>query len=216
MATQHLDLEEQEQLAQFKAFWARWGNTLTWLVVVVLLAYASWNGWQYWQRKQATQAAQLYAELQTAVQAKDADKVQRVIADMQDNVGRTALFVHARLLAAQSLEQVGRDAAARTQLQAVREQDKDPGLQALAALRLSALEVKAKALDQALAQLQGDWPAAYQGLVADRRADVLAAQGKRDAAIDQYQQAYAALDSQLAYRQMVAVKLNALGVAVKE
>ena len=54
MAT-HLDLEEQEQLDQFKHFWARWGNLITGLVTAVLLVYASYNGWNYWQQRQATQ-----------------------------------------------------------------------------------------------------------------------------------------------------------------
>lgn len=216
MATQHLDLEEQEQLAQLKAFWARWGNGLTWLVIVVLGAYAAWNGWQYHQRSQANQAAQLYGQLQVAVEAEDADKVARVLQDMQDNVEGTALMTHARLLAAEALVQADRPDAARAQLSRVLADSKDQGLRASAALRLAAMDLQAKAHDQALAHLNGDWPVAYQGLIADRRGDVLMAQGQRDAAVSAYQSAHAALEPGLAYRQMVAVKLNALGVAAKE
>ena len=36
MATQHLDLEEQEQLDQLKHFWNRWGNLITSAVLAVL------------------------------------------------------------------------------------------------------------------------------------------------------------------------------------
>lgn len=216
MATQHLDLEEQEQLDQLKAFWARWGNALTWLAIIVLGAYAAWNGWQYWQRSQATQAAQLFGELQTAAQAEDADKVARVLKDMQDHVGSTALMTHARLLAAKTLADAGRGEDARAQLTGVLKDSSDDGLRASAALRLAALDMQAKAWDAALAQLQGTWPTSYQGLMADRRGDVLQAQGKRDEAIAAYQQAYAAMSADAAYRQMVAVKLNALGVAAKE
>ena len=216
MATQHLDLEEQEQLAQFKAFWARWGNALTWLVIVVLGAYAAWNGWQYHQRSQANQAAQLYGQLQVAAAAEDADKVVRVLQDMQDNVGGTALMTHARLLAAETLLKADREPAARAQLAQVLEASKDQGLRASAALRLAAMDLEAKAYGPALTHLNGDWPAAYQGLMDDRRGDVLMAQGERDAAVSAYQSAHAALEAGMAYRQMVAVKLNALGVAVKE
>ncbi|MEY3944815.1 MAG: hypothetical protein RL697_828, partial [Pseudomonadota bacterium] len=56
MAT-HLDLEEQEQLAELKHFWNTYGNLISWVLIAVLGAYAAWNGWQYWQRHQATQAA---------------------------------------------------------------------------------------------------------------------------------------------------------------
>lgn len=216
MATQHLDLEEQEQLAQFKAFWARWGNALTWLAIAVLGAYAAWNAWHYWQRTQATQAAELFGQVQLAAQAKDADKVTRVIKDMEANVGATALMTHARLVAAQTLADAGRQPAAREQLKQVLGSAKDDGLRASAALRLAALDMQDQAWEQALAQLQGDWPASYQGLMADRRGDVLNAQGKRDEAIAAYQQAFAAVPADAAYRQMIRVKLNALGVEAKE
>ena len=53
MATQHLDLEEQEQLAQLKHFWNRWGNLITWALIAVLGAFAAWNGWNFWQQRQA-------------------------------------------------------------------------------------------------------------------------------------------------------------------
>ena len=85
-----LDLEEQEQIDQLKHFWKRWGNLISWGLVLVLGGYAAWNGWQYWQRKTATQAAVLLDELDRAAQAGDAGKVQRVWADMQANVARTA------------------------------------------------------------------------------------------------------------------------------
>jgi predicted negative regulator of RcsB-dependent stress response len=216
MATQHLDLEEQEQLDQLKAFWARWGNAITWLLIAVLGAYAAWNGWNYWQRDQAMKAAQLYGELEVAVEAKDAPKALRIVKDMQENVSGTALATRARMLAAKALADADQPDDAKAQLQAVLSEGKDQGLRASSALRLAALEMQAKAFDQALAALQGEWPQSYAGLVADRRADVLQAQGKRDEAVAAYQLAYGQLEVGNAYRQMVAVKLNALGVEAKE
>lgn len=216
MATQHLDLEEQEQLAQLRAFWARWGNALTWLAIVVLGAYAAWNGWQYWQRSQATQAAELYGQLKLATQADDADKVLRVVKDMESHVASTPLMTHARMLAASQLAKAGREAPARELLAQVLSDGKDQGLRASAALRLAALDMQSQAWDAALGRLNGEWPDAYKGLMADRRGDILQAQGQRDAAISAYQEAYVALGAESAYRQMVRVKLNAMGVEVKE
>ena len=43
----HLDLEEQEQLAELKHFWKTYGNLISWVLIVVLGSYAAWNGWQY-------------------------------------------------------------------------------------------------------------------------------------------------------------------------
>ena len=47
------DLEQQEQIDQFKQFWKQYGNLLTWLVLVVLSGFAAWNGYNWWQNQQA-------------------------------------------------------------------------------------------------------------------------------------------------------------------
>ena len=54
-------------------------------------------------------------------------------------------------------------------------------------------------------------PESFTGLVADRRGDLLSAQGKAPEAITQYQAAYKALDKDLNYPHLVEFKLNALG-----
>ena len=64
----HLDLEEQEQLAELKHFWSRWGNLISWVVIAVLAGYAAWTGWQYWSNRQAAQAAVLYDTVERAEQ----------------------------------------------------------------------------------------------------------------------------------------------------
>jgi len=66
MATQHLDLEEQEQLDQIKAFWRKWGNAITWFLIVILGSYAAYNGWQLWQNRKAQKAAALYDQVTEA------------------------------------------------------------------------------------------------------------------------------------------------------
>jgi predicted negative regulator of RcsB-dependent stress response len=49
-------------------------------------------------------------------------------------------------------------------------------------------------------------------LVADRRGDILMAQGKKAEARTEYEKAYKELDELAEYRRLVEVKLNALGV----
>jgi predicted negative regulator of RcsB-dependent stress response len=88
MAT-HLDLEEQEQLAQLKHFWNEYGNLITWVLILVLGAFAAWNGWQWWQREQAAKAGALYDALDRAAQEKDAARVARAFADLKDRYGGT-------------------------------------------------------------------------------------------------------------------------------
>ena len=44
------DLEEQEQIANFKAFWNRFGNLITWVLIIALGGYAAYNFWNTHQR----------------------------------------------------------------------------------------------------------------------------------------------------------------------
>lgn len=212
----HLDLEEQEQLDQLKHFWNRYGNAITWVLIVIFGGFAAWNGYQYWQRTQAAQASALYDELDRAVQAKDLEKTQRVFDDIRSKFGRTSYAAQGGLLAAQTLFEKGKAEEAKAALNWVADQSGDEGLQAVARLRVAALQLDAKAYDEAMKTLSASFPAEFDALVADRKGDVLEAQGKTDEAVAQYQIAYKKLDDRSEYRRMVEVKLNALGVNPRE
>jgi len=208
----HLDLEEQEQLDNLKHFWAQYGNLITWLLILVLGAYAGWNGWQYWQRKTGVEAAALYDGLDSAVQAKDAARTERIWADIQAKAGGSLQGQQAGLLAAKALYEAGKTDQARAALGWVIEKSGDEALVAVARLRLAALELDAKAYDKALQALDAKVPAEFDGLLADRRGDVHLAQGKADEAARDYRSAYEHLSKTSDYRRMVQAKLNALGV----
>jgi len=207
-----LDLEEQEQLDQLKHFWNQYGNAITWALIVVLGAFASWNFYQYWQRSQATQAAALFDEVERALQAGDAAKIDRVFAEMKDRFGGTAYAQQSGLLIAKHNAGTGKLDAAKTTLTWVAETSSDPGYQAVAKLRLAGLQIEAKTLDAALATLSGTFPASFDALVADRKGDVYALQGNKTQAIAEYRKAFKSFSPAIHYRSLVEVKLNALGV----
>lgn len=211
----HLDLEEQEQLDQLKHFWARYGNAITWVLIVVLGAFAAWNGWNWWQRNQGAKAAALYEELDTAAAARDLARIERVLTDMRADFAGTTFAAQAGLLAGKVLFENGQADKARAALQGVIDGSKDAGLQAVARLRLASVELEAGQADAALKVLQASAPAAFEPLLADRRGDVLMAQGKSDEAKAQYQAAWKALEPGSDARRLVAIKLAALGVAVE-
>ena len=213
MAT-HLDLEEQEQIDQLKHFWAKYGNLITLTLVLALGGFAAWNGWQYWQNRNAMGAAVLYEELERAAQSRDAERVQRVWSDLQSQFGGTVQAAQGGLLAARVLADTDQKAPAQAALQWVSEQSKDAGHQALARIRLAGLLLDQGAPDQALKVLDTQMPAHFAPLAADRRGDVLLAQGQRDAARQQYQNAYRDMDERISYRRLIEAKLAALGVEV--
>lgn len=208
----HLDLEEQEQLAELKHFWKRYGNIISWVLIVVFGAVAAWNGYQYWQRSQAAQAAVMYDEVERAAVAGDVAKLERALGDMKERFGRTAYAEQAALLAARIYHDKGNLDAAKGALAWVAGKASDDGYQAVARLRLSGMLFEAKAYDEALQQLTAPMPSDFNALAADRRGDILLAQSKKAEAKAQYEAAYKGLDERSDYRRIIEVKLNALGV----
>lgn len=207
----HLDLEEQEQLDELKHFWKQYGNLITWLLIVVLGAFSAWNGYQYWQRTQASQASAMYDEVERAVKSGEMAKVDRSLADMKERFGSTAYAQQAGLLAAKAYYDKGNVDAASTALTWVADKSSDAGYQAVAKLRLAGILLEKKSFDEALKRLSGTFPKHFLGLVADRRGDILIAEGKKAEARAEYEKAFKEIDSRVEYRRMVEVKLNALG-----
>jgi predicted negative regulator of RcsB-dependent stress response len=208
----HLDLEEQEQLAELKHFWNKYGNLITWALILVFGTVAAWNGWQYWQRNQAAQAAALYDEVERSAGSGDATRLERAFTDMKDKFGSTAYAQQAGLLVARVSQERGNADAAKAALNWVAGQSGDEGYKALAQLRLSALQLDAKAYDEALKTVSGSFQREFEPLVADRKGDILLAQGKKAEAIAEYRKAHKGLSDRLDYRRLVEVKLTSLGV----
>ena len=207
-----LNLEEQEQLDEFKHFWKQYGNPITWILIAVLGAVAAWNGYQYWQRNQATQASVMYEEIERAVQSADPARIDRSLADMKNRFGSTSYAHQAGLLAAKAYYDKGNLEASRSALSWVAENASDEGYKEIAKLRLSGILLEKKSYDEALQQLSGSFSKGFAALAADRRGDIFSAQGKKAESRAEYVKAYAGLDERAEYRRLVEVKLNALGV----
>ncbi|MDP2448881.1 MAG: tetratricopeptide repeat protein [Polaromonas sp.] len=208
----HLDLEEQEQLDELKHFWKQYGDLITWGLIVIFGAFAAWNGYNYWQRDQSAKAAMMYDEVERAAQSGDASRLDRAMADMKDRFAGTAFAQQAGLLVARTYYDKGNIDAAKASLSWVAGKSADEGYQAIAKLRLAGLLLEAKAYDEALQQLTGTFPKDFVALAADRRGDILAAQGKKSEARAEYEKAYKGMDDRTEYRRLVEVKLNALGL----
>lgn len=208
----HLDLEEQEQLAEFKHFWKQYGNLISWVLIAVFGSVAAWNGYQYWQNRQLSQASVMYDEVDRAVLSGDMARVERSLADMKDRFGRTVYADQAGLLVAKSYYEKGNTDAAKAALMSVAGKATDEGYQSIAKLRLAGILMEAKAFDEALKILADTFPKNFEPLVSDRRGDILVLQNKKAQATAEYEKAFKGFDERTEYRRLVEVKLNALGV----
>ncbi len=208
-----LDLQEQEQLDDLKAFWKQYGNLITWVITACLLAFAGWNAWGWYQRDQATKASAMFDELDKAAAAGDADKAGRIFGDLKERFGGTAYAQQGGLLAARLQYEKGQADAAKASLGWVAEHASEDEYRSIARLRLAGVLLDAKQFDAALKALDGASAKEFTALVADRRGDVLLAQGKKDEARGAYQAAYKAMSDKLDYRRLIEAKLTALGAA---
>ena len=212
MATQ-LNLEEQEQLDSLKAFWNKQGSLITWTLVLVLGGFAGWNGWNYWQREQAVKAGAMFEDLDRAAAAGDAEKTARVFADMQQRFPKVSITQQGGLTAAKLQVDKGQADAAKASLTWVAENGAEEEIRSIARLRLAAVLADAKQFDEALKVLEASKSPEFTALVADRRGDVLMAQGKTDEARNAWQAAYAAMDVKVDYRRLIEAKLTSIGAA---
>ena len=212
MAT-HLDLEEQEQLDQLKAFWKQYGNLITWGLTLVLAGFAAWNGWNWWQRDQAVKAAAMFDELEKAATAGEASKAAGIFKDLKERFPRTAVAQQGGLLSAKVQFEKGQAEEAAASLGWVAENATEAEYRTIARLRLAGLLADQKKYDEALKQLDGAGAKEFEALVADRRGDILLAQGKTEEAKAAFRKAWDSMDPSVQYRRLIDAKLTSLGAA---
>ncbi len=82
---------------------------------------------------------------------------------------------------------------------------------AVAKIRLAGILLDEKAYDEGLKVLAGDFPVEFVGVVSDRKGDILVAQNKLDEARAAYQAALEKTDAQNPGRQLIQIKLDAIG-----
>jgi len=208
---QPLDLQEQEQLDALKSFWKTYGNPITWALIAALAAYAGLNGWKWWQRDQSVKAAAMFHQLELAAQGADAQRAGQIFGDLKERFPRTVYAEQGGLVAARVQFDRGQTDAAKASLTWVAENASEDEYKTVARLRLAGLLLQAKDYDAALKQLDAAKAPTFEALVADRRGDVLLAQGKTAEARSAYQAAWKAMDEKIEYRRLIDAKLTALG-----
>jgi predicted negative regulator of RcsB-dependent stress response len=205
------DLQEQEQIAQFKAWWDSWGKMIAAGLVAVLVAYAGWKAWNAYLATQSAKAGVLYAELDKLAVTKDAAKMKPVVESLKKDFTSSAYTPRAALLLAKTSMDAGDVATATTQLQWVIASAKEAGLRDVARLRLAAVQLDQKKFDDALATLKNSEELSFAGLFFEAKGDVLLIKGDKAAARESYKQALAKLEKDAPNVKFVEVKLEALG-----
>ena len=213
-----LDLEEQEQLDQFKAFWQKYRNLITGVVTVALFAYAAYSGYQWWRNSQALEASKLYETMVSAIAKGDKEQSLRAADDLQKDYARTPYAPMSSMVAARIASDAGDSAKALDYLRWAAKNAGNDGYLGLAKMRLvSQLIEQGAEKDMAEAdQILKEKPiAGFNALWLERRGDWYLAQKKIDQAKASYQDAWKAVDQAKEFpeeaRRLLKVKLDAVG-----
>ena len=205
------DLEEQEQLDEFKAWWKKNGSMTINLVLAALVAYATWQAYSYFQNKKAVEASSLYQALVVTEPTKTAEIKAQSTKLMEDYSG-TPYAGRAAVFAAKTNFAANDSKSAKSQLEWAIKNAKEGAVKAIASLQLAGILFEEKNYDGALKVLADDKDKGFDGLKYDLKGDILLAQGKRAEAKKAYESALANLNTQGRLQKYTQQKLESLGV----
>jgi len=209
----HYDLEEQEQIDSLKTWWKMYGNRVTAALMAVCLGVVGWQGWNWYGNSRASQAAAVFAVLEQAAAAGDAQKIKAAAGELTDKFGGSSYAALGALLAARHSFDAGDLKTAAAQLAWVAGNGRDE-LRDLARYRLAAVLLDEQQYDEALKRLDGAPAPAFAAHFQELRGDVLVAQGKKPEARAAYRAALdQAGDGGGAGRELLQQKLDNLGEA---
>ncbi|MBC7788235.1 MAG: tetratricopeptide repeat protein [Methylophilaceae bacterium] len=204
------DLEEQEQIDEFKAWWKRYGNMLMNVIIAALVVYSALQAWKYYQNKQSVEASSLYQVL-TQINPTDVNAIKMQSAKIIENFKGTPYAGRAALLAAKANYHANDSKSAKAQLEWSAKNAKESAVKAMAILQLAGILVEEKNYDAAIKVLDESKDAGFAGLNADLKGDIYVALGKSVEAKKAYQEALTRLDLKGRYHQYTSQKLEALG-----
>lgn len=205
-----LDLEEQEQLDEFKAWWKKNGKLATNLLIAGLLAYVSWQGYQYFQQKKSVEASEIYQKLIQTEPSKAAE-VKSQSAQLMENYKSTPYAGRAALYAAKASYTLGDNKSAKAQLEWAIANAKESAVKAMASIEFASILFEEKNYSQAHQVLTADSDKGYSGLKDNLQGDIYVAEGKPAEAKKAYLSALENLDASGRLRQVTQQKLDALG-----
>ncbi|VEJ08601.1 YfgM family protein [Actinobacillus delphinicola] len=197
-------IEEEQDLDQLKRWWR---ENYKAIIAVVIIALIAVFGWRYWKNYQMSQSIQQSMQYEALIVSDNATNKQAFEVFTQENKGSTysefALLERAKdEVAAQHFGQ------AETLLQQAVNQAKDNVIKDIATLRLAAVQYQLKQYDRALKSLQGVQSNVWQGQKLQLQANIELAQGNKEAAKKDFQQALSLVDP--LEKAMIQIQLNNL------
>lgn len=205
------DLEEQEKIEAIKSFWKQYGHAIIAGAVALAIGFGGMQGWKHYQRTQVEHASMLFATLEDAVRKNDPVEIRKIGAQVMERYGGTAYGPMAALIMAKTNHETGDLDSAATQLRWVVDRAGDEDVRLLGRVRLAGVLLDQSKYDEALKVLDVKTTEAFVPVFADVRGDILVEAGRSDEARAAYRLALEKLPEQVQWRNVVQIKLDALG-----
>jgi predicted negative regulator of RcsB-dependent stress response len=211
-----LDLEEQEQIDEFKEWWRKHGTYVIGGVAAFVIGVSGWKGYEMWSAKQTSESMALFERAMQAAMANDSKSVKELTGQIMESslvmgVGRSGYAVPAAWMAGKTNYTAGDLKSAQAQYQYAVDHANDKGLEHLARLRLAAVMIDQKDYAGAQKLLDIEADPAFVVLFADLRGDLMAIQGKTEEARTAYKLALDKIEAQSPMKAMVEAKLDSVG-----
>jgi predicted negative regulator of RcsB-dependent stress response len=199
---------DDEELDKIKDFWAQYGKTLILGITLGLVVVAGWLGWQNWQGQRQTQAALAFHQIELLSQANQPQEAMQAARKLASSEQGSVYATLALMIGAHEAMSQNDTAKAGIYLQDAIKSTPQPGLAALARLRLARVQWAQNEPDAALATLKETTPPPpFVSLYADLAGDIQASQKNWPAARLSYEQA---LRDPASAGGLVQIKLNNL------
>ncbi len=208
------DLEEQEQIAEFKAWWQKHGRWVIAAAVTFVLAVGGVRGWNWWQDKQATESAALFEQAVQARAANNPAVVKQITAQIMDQYAGSGYATPAAWMAGQVNLEAKDTQSALAQFQFALDHAQGSVLKDLARFRLASLKFHSGDAQGALTLLESAPAQAYAGLFGQLRGDVLLSLNRPSEARLAWKEALAAMqksDKSDPLYALLEMKLDTLG-----
>lgn len=182
------DREQEEALRNW------WRDNWRWIVGGVVAGVAiliGWNSWQSHRERSAVVAAEVYSQLQSAVDAQDLDAANTHLNQLTSDHSGLGYVQQGRLLVAKLHFDAGQYDEAATLYRGVVKDADDKLLADVARLRLARVLIQQEQYDAALQQLDPKTAGAFAARVREARGDALFAKGDLAGARAEYAAALA-------------------------
>jgi predicted negative regulator of RcsB-dependent stress response len=206
-------LSEKEQIQKIKQWLKENGPFVVAGLVLGIGGLAGWNYWQSYKISRAERAGAAYQAVVAAVEKSDTDAAVAELDALIEEYSATPYANQGRLMLARMHVEQGQLDAAAGQLEEVVSTTRDTELERIARVRLARVLLAADRASEALNVLDLSRAGSFAPRFHELRGDVLVARGERQAASEEYRLALEGTDEGVIDRQMVRMKLEALGSA---